>query len=186
MRSVALLTIAALLCACASSPPRDPDNLCRIFKERPKWQKAARKAQRRWGLPPEVAMAFVHRESAFVHDARPPRKKILGLVPWRRPTSAYGYAQATNEAWSDYRKEAGGWFPDRDDFADSLDFIGWYNHKSHERLGIKKSDAYRLYLAYYSGHGGYARGHWKRGPAQGYARRVADRANRYARQLSGC
>ena len=45
---------------------------------------------------------------------------------------------------------------------DALDFIGWYNHTSNKRLGISKSDAYNLYLAYYSGHGGYARGTWKR------------------------
>ena len=45
---------------------------------------------------------------------------------------------------------------------DALDFIGWYNDTSHRRLGLSKGDAYSLYLAYYSGHGGYARGTWKK------------------------
>ena len=188
MRSAALMiALVALMCGCASAPPKDPDNICRIFDERPKWAKAARRAEKRWGLPPQVAMAFVHKESSYVHDARPPRRKLLGFVPWRRPSSAYGYAQATNEAWSDYLDEAGGWFADRDDFGDALDFIGWYNHRSHRKLGLKKHDAYHLYVAYYTGHGGYARGKWrKKGPVRGYATTVASRARRYGQQLSAC
>ncbi len=176
-----------VLAGCASAPPQDPDNICRIFDERPKWYKAARKAEKRWGLPPNVALAFVHKESSYVADARPPRKKLLGVVPWRRPTSAYGYAQATNEAWSDYLEEAGGWFSDRDDFADALDFIGWYNHRSHRKLRLNKADAYNLYIAYYVGHGGYARGKWRKsGPARSYAKVVSARAARYGGQLKSC
>ena len=115
-------------------------------------------------------MAFVHRESHYVANAKPPRRRLLGVVPWKRLSSAYGYAQATDEAWQDYTDETDRWFVDRDDFADALDFIGWYNHRSHRRLGLRKDDAYHLYIAYYAGHGGYAQGRWKqKGPARGYA-----------------
>ena len=70
---------------------------------------------------------------------------------------------------------------------DALDFIGWYNHTSNRRLGLSKGDAYRLYLAYYSGHGGYARGTWKKSTAiKGYAKKAARQAAIYQRQLKRC
>jgi len=181
------LSLVVAVGSCASNPPQQPDNACHIFDEKGRWYKAAVKAKKRWGMPVPVGLAFVHRESSFVADAKPPRKRLLGVVPWRRLSSAYGYAQATDAAWADYLEDTRGWFVGRDDFADAMDFIGWYNHRSHEQLGISKSDAYRLYLAYYSGLSGYRQGHWKQSPTiQGYARKVEARASVYARQLAGC
>ena len=177
----------AVVSSCASKPPADPNNICEIFDEKGSWKRAARKAEKRWGLPPHIALAFVHRESHYVADAKPPRKKLLGIVPWRRLSSAYGYAQATDEAWHDYRKDSRRMFVDRDDFGDALDFIGWYNNESNRRLRIAKNDAYNLYLAYYSGHGGYARGVWKgSNTIKGYANKVLRQANLYAGQLKRC
>ncbi|MDX1607360.1 MAG: hypothetical protein R3202_14300, partial [Candidatus Competibacterales bacterium] len=76
---------------------------------------------------------------------------------------------------------------DRDDFADAVDFIGWYNRLSARRNGIPQSDPYRQYLAYHEGHGGYARGSWRDKPwLQAVARRVAASAARYRGQLRGC
>ena len=40
----------------------------------------------------------------------------------------FGYAQATDEAWSDYKKATGRTFVRRNNMGDALDFIGWYNH----------------------------------------------------------
>ncbi len=183
----AVLTATVALGSCAANPPKQPENVCEVFDEKRGWYKAARKAKKKWGMPVHVGMAFVHRESHYVADAKPPRKRLLGLVPWRRLSSAYGYAQATDEAWQDYEAQTDRWFTDRDDFGDAMDFIGWYNHRSHKRLGIAKSDPYHLYLAYYSGHGGYARGVWKNSPTvQGYARKVQNQASRYAQQLKRC
>jgi hypothetical protein len=54
-------------------------------------------------------------------------------------------------------------------------------------LGLSKDDAYSLYLAYYVGPTGFKRGVYKNQPAvKDYARRVADRAYRYTRQLDRC
>lgn len=173
--------------ACAGKPPAEPNNLCAIFEEKDSWYKHARAAEKRWGMPIPVGMSFIYKESSYQSDARPERDKLLWVIPWTRPSSAYGYAQATNEAWKDYRKATGRNFVGRDDMRDALDFIGWYNHRSHKRLGLDKSDAYSLYLAYYVGPTGYARGDWKKKPeVQGYARRVADRAYRYQAQLKRC
>lgn len=182
-----VLTLVVALGSCAANPPRSQDNVCSVFKQKGSWRKAARAAQKKWGMPVHVGMAFVHKESSYVANAKPARKRLLGLVPWRRPSSAYGYAQATDEAWSDYKAQTDRWFVDRDDFDDAIDFIGWYNHRSHRKLGIAKSDAYNLYIAYYTGVTGYRQGRWKRSATiKGYAQRVAAQAQRYERQLGRC
>jgi len=182
---MALLLV--VLNACTSKPPSRQDDLCAIFSEKSRWYKHASAAQKNWGMPIPVGMAFIYKESSFEADARPERDKLLWVIPWTRPSSAYGYAQATNDAWQDYRKATGRRFVERDDMRDALDFIGWYNHRSHKRLGIAKNDAYSLYLAYYVGPTGYSRGVWRNKPeVQNYARRVADRAYRYQAQLGRC
>ncbi len=181
------LTALVALGSCASNPPRQPNDICSIFKQKSSWQKSAQRAKRAWGLPVHIGMAFLHRESSYVANAKPPRKRLLGLVPWTRLSSAYGYAQATDEAWQDYEKDTTRWFVDRDNFADAIDFVGWYNARSHRQLGIKKTDAYHLYLAYYAGPGGYRSGFWKQSPKiKGYAQKVATQAARYQTQLRRC
>ena len=176
-----------LLAACTTTPPARPDDICHIFNEKPHWYKAARKAEKRWGAPIPVLMAFTHKESSYVAKAKPPRGKMLWVIPWRRPSSAYGYAQATDAAWKDYQKATHSPFADRDDFADAMDFIGWYNQGSQRRLGLKMNDAFGLYLAYHEGRSGYASGKWK-GKKQllSRARRVERRAANYRNQYQGC
>ena len=182
-----IILLLALSSGCAVAPPKRPDNLCAIFEEKSSWYKAATQAQRKWGLPVPVGMAFIFKESSFRSDARPKRKRVLWLLPGARPSSAFGYAQATNEAWADYKKAVGARFVERDHIGDALDFIGWYNNRSHKMLGIAKNDAYRLYLAYYTGPTGYAKGAWRGNSAvQGYARKVADRSARYGEQFNRC
>lgn len=188
-RLVAFLTAILLvtLHACASNPPDEPEDLCAIFDEKGSWYKHARAAEKRWGMPVPVGMSFIYKESSYRSDARPDRDKLLWVIPWTRPSSAFGYAQATNEAWKDYKRDTGRKFVGRDDIRDALDFIGWYNDRSHRMLGLDKADAYSLYLAYYVGPTGYRKGVWKgQSAVQGYARRVADRAYRYQKQLGRC
>ena len=182
---VALL--ASLLTGCISTPPRSPNNLCAIFQERPSWYRAAQAAEKRWAISPAVMMAVMYQESSYVADARPPRKRLLWIIPWRRPSSAYGYAQATNETWADYKRATTRRFVDRDDFDDAVDFIGWYMARANRELGIHPTDARRLYLAYHDGIGGYRRGTWQRkGWLQSAAGNVAARAARYRSQLDNC
>ena len=152
--------------------------------------KAARKsARKRWGIPVHVGMAFVHRESSYVADAKPPRRRLIGVIPWTRLSLERLRLRSGDGRSLErlFEAETDRWFVDRDNFADAMDFIGWYNHRSHKKLGIAKNDPYHLYLAYYSGPGGYARGVWKRSSTiQGYARKVQVQANRYAGQLKRC
>lgn len=181
------IVTAVVAVGCASNPPAEPGDVCEVFREKSSWYQDARRAEKRWGLPIPVGMAFIYRESSYVADARPPRTKLLWVIPWKRPSSAYGYAQITDAAWKDYLRDTRGFFRERDDFGNALDFVGWYNDRSHRRLGISKRDAYNLYLAYYVGHGGYARGHHRRNSAaRSYARKVSSRSQRYKAQLSRC
>ena len=187
IRVLGLVIVAAVLLAgCAAGQPKDPNNICYILKENKGWYKDAKKARKRWGLPVHVGFAFVHRESTFVADAKPPRKRILGM-PLGRTSSAYGYAQATDEAWTDYKKDTGRRFVKRSNFEDALDFIGWYNDRSNKRLRLRKNDTYNLYLAYYNGHSGYAKGAWRKSSTiKGYAKKASRQAAIYAKQLRRC
>ena len=86
-----------------------------------------------------------------------------------------------------YLDDRGGWFVSRNDFEDSVDFVGWYNYKTHKQLGISLTNARALYLAYHEGHGGYKKGTYKSKEwLVEVARKVKMRANRYESQLSEC
>lgn len=186
MRLMILLSLA-LITACTTSPPSDVNDICAIFKEKDDWYEAAADARDEWGSPIPVMMAIMHQESRFDAKAKPPRKKILGFIPGPRPSDAYGYSQALGSTWNAYQRSAGRYFADRDDFSDAVDFVGWYNHQSWRRSGIAKSDAYRLYLAYHEGQGGYNRGTYKNKKwLQDVARKVDRKANTYTGQLRAC
>jgi len=175
------------LAGCATVPPSAPDQICRVFEENDDWLDDAQEAEERWGIEVPILMAFMRHESSFRDDAKPPRTKLLWFIPWKRPSSAYGYAQATDEAWDEYRRSTGNRWADRDDFDDAADFIGWFSDASHRELDIPKDDPYRLYLAYHAGRGGYRRGTYS-GNARllETAKRVREKAERYARDLQRC
>ena len=64
-------------------------------------------------------------------------------------------------------------------FKDSVDFIGWYIHKTNKILKISKKDPYRQYLAYYKGWGDY-KNYSKDKKAIIYAKSVKDMASKYS------
>ncbi len=142
-------------CAWLSSPLSKTDNACGIFEQRTNWYRAAKASEQKWQVSTALILAFIHQESGFKSNARPPRKNFLGFIPWLRKPSAYGYAQATKSAWEDYKKETGRKFVFRNRFSDATDFIGWYNNKSANVIKLKRDDAYNLYLAYHEGWEGY-------------------------------
>lgn len=182
-----LLLLVVALSACVSSPPRQVDNLCSIFSEKRSWYKKAKRVEKKWRSPIPTMMAMMHQESRFRAKARPPRSKILWVIPWTRPSDAYGYPQALDSTWKWYQKSTGNWRADRDDFGDAINFIGWYNAQTHKLNRVGMADTYNLYLAYHEGHGGYKRKtyrskKWLRPVAQ----KVASKAQAYKKQLQGC
>jgi len=183
---VLALTLVLAYCT-ATVAPRDQQDLCAIFAQRPDWYDEARAAESRWGTPVATLMAFAQVESGLRPHARPAREWLFGLIPAGRPSSAYGYGQIGDAAWSDYERARGSFGRSRADMADVLDFIGWYNRRSTATLGIALSDAERLYLAYHEGPAGYRGGDWRDRPAlRRLARRVGQRAHAYAAQLARC
>ena len=95
--------------------------------ERPQWFRAMKRTEAKWGVPVSVQLATIARKSSFRHDAQPTKRIGSGWFSREVPrSSAYGYAQALEGTWDDYRAATGRRGADRDDFADSSDFIGWY------------------------------------------------------------
>jgi hypothetical protein len=182
-----LIGLLLILAGCASTAqPARTDNLCKIFQEKSSWYSAAKDAQEKWGTPIHVMMAIMHQESRFRHDAQPPRPWFL-FIPLPRRSSAYGYAQAQDGTWDMYLKDVSGWFQSREDFDDSIDFIGWYTNKSREKNGVSLWHTDKQYLNYHEGWGGYRRGSYKKKPwLMKVAKRVKWRAGEYGEQLKRC
>lgn len=183
----ALLLVGVAVISCSNHPPRNIKDGCEIFSEKDDWYADAQDSYEKWGVPVHVQLAIIYQESRFVHDAQPPRTRLLWVIPWTRPTSAYGYGQIKDSTWDWYIKETGNRWADRDDFEAVVDFIGWYGDRSQRTLGIAKGDAYHQYLAYHEGHGGYRRKTYDQKPwLLKVARQVERRARSYQAQLQQC
>jgi hypothetical protein len=182
-----LLIFLVMGCSTTPDSPGQARSICEIFREEPKWYDMARKSCDRWDVSIPILMAIIHQESSFISDAKPPRTSCLWIFPGPRPSSAYGYAQASDETWDEYRRSTGRTWADRDDFGDAVDFVGWYCNLSYRRCRIAKGDAYSLYLAYHEGHGGFNRkSYLKKGWLMQVARKVRRLAETYRRQLDSC
>ena len=182
-----ILSICLLTSCMRAAPPANVNQACAMFKQYPKWYRQAKDVERRWKVPVEVQLAIIHQESKFDSNAMPKRKKLLWVIPWSRPSSAYGYTQALQSTWKNYRQSRGGAWASREDFGDAVDFIGWYANQAYKRAGILRNDAYQLYLAYHEGIGGYERKTYLKKPwLIQVARKVKYQSHRYASQLNYC
>ena len=176
-----------LLVGCAGTPPREPTNLCAIFRERPDWYEASRDSYRKWGVSVPLQMAVIQRESSFQSDARPPRTWFLGFIPGPRASTAYGYGQVLDGTWDGYQRATGNRGADRNDFSDVTDFIGWYGSVGQAGHGISARSPEAFYASYHVGHVGYKRGrHHNNATAQRAIRDVHRRSGLYADQYNRC
>ncbi len=185
------LAIVGLVASCGGGgnykAPRNLENACAIVAERPAYLRAMQKTQRRWGVPIHVQMATIHQESKFIGDARTPHRYALGIIPIGRQSSAYGYSQALDGTWDEYRKKTGNRRARRDNISDATDFMGWYMNDSTRMLGISKYDAASQYLAYHEGRQGFANNsHRSKDWLMGVAGKVNARAELYRMQLASC
>lgn len=182
---------AALLLVLASCgsyrPPDNVNDACAIARERPRFLRAMKASERRWGVPVEVQMATIRQESGFRGNAKTPYRWMLGIIPMGRQSSAFGYAQVLNTTWRDYKNETGRWSASRENIYDATDFIGWYMDKASRVAGISKADARNQYLAYHDGIGGYMnRSYRDKGWLLAVANRVQQNSNIYGAQLRSC
>jgi len=187
LRALALVLLAASCGGGSGTAPRNLDNACSIVRERPEYLKAFRAAERKYGVPIHVQMATIYQESKFKSDARTPHRYAVGVIPVGRQSSAFGYSQALDGTWKEYKQDTGRRVARRDRIRDATDFMGWYMYETQARLGIPVSDARNQYLAYHEGRTGYARRSYER---KSWLMRVAGevdaRSAMYAQQLSSC
>lgn len=189
-RTLRVLVLLMVLASCGGgnySAPRNLDDACSILSQRPKYGRAFRATERRWGVPVHVQMATIYQESKFIGNARTPFRYVLGVIPMGRQSSAYGYAQAIDSTWDQYRRETRSFGARRDNIRHASDFMGWYMNETRERNGVPLSDAKNQYLAYHEGHTGYARRSYR---SKSWLLRISNdverRSRLYEAQLQNC
>ena len=180
------LIIFLFLTSC-SSVPKYPANACKIFGEKYLWYKHAKKSSETYNAPLHIILAFVKKESGFNRWAKPKRKKLFKIIPYKRPSSSFGYSQAVNKTWELYKNETNNPLALRSRFKDSVMFIGWYINKTNKINKIPYKESYRQYLNYYLGWGNYAKKAYKTDKkAVIYAKNVEKQSNIYKKQLYEC
>ena len=79
---VTLMILMLCLAGCTTSPPKDSNDICAIFREKGGWYDAAADARDEWGSPIPVMMAIMYQESRFKAKAKPPRA-VAGRCSWK-------------------------------------------------------------------------------------------------------
>lgn len=172
MKKIAIF-IALSLAVGFSKPPKNTENICRIFQSNPTWYWKAKQTENKWGVPVAVQMAIINQESHFNPEAK-------------ANSSAYGFSQALRKTWASYQRSTGN-KSRRNEFAAATDFIGWYVHMTKSHLGISSKNTYALYLAYHEGLGGYRSHSYVRNPIiMRVAKNVHKKAGIYQMQLLAC
>ena len=179
------LSLLILLISACSSVPKNISNSCSIFNEKYLWYKHTKKVEDKWGTPIYIQLAIIKMESDFDWLAKPKRQKIFKVIPFKRPSSSFGYSQAVKGTWKQYRNETGNKLASRTSFKDSVDFIGWYTNKTESILKISKKDAFRQYLAYHEGWGAY-KNYKKNQKVIILAKKVKNQSDKYKNQLKKC
>jgi len=180
-----LFILTFFLVTSCSSIPTNTANSCSIFNERYLWYKHTKKVEQKWGTPIYIQLAIIKMESDFDWLAKPPRHKIFKVIPYKRPSSSFGYSQAVKGTWEQYKKETGNNLATRLRFKDSVDFIGWYTNKTESILKISKKDAFKQYLAYHEGWGNF-KNYKQNDKVIKLAKRVEKQSNIYKKQLLKC
>ena len=180
-----LLILFFFLIAGCSSIPTNTANSCSIFNERYLWYKHTKKVEQKWGTPIYLQLAIIKMESDFDWLAKPPRHKLFKVIPYKRPSSSFGYSQAVKGTWKQYKKETGNNLATRARFKDSVDFIGWYTNKTESILKISKKDAFKQYLAYHEGWGNF-KNYKQKNKVIKLAKKVEKQSNLYKKQLLKC
>ena len=94
--------IFLFIISCTTIEPYMSADSCILFNEKKNWYKATKKSYDKWNVPISLQLAIINQESSFKQFAKPKRKKILGIIPGSRPSTAFGYAQVTNPTWDWY------------------------------------------------------------------------------------
>ena len=124
-------------------------------------------------------------ESDFDWLAKPDRQKIFKVIPYKRPSSSFGYSQAVKGTWKQYKEETNNKLATRTRFKDSVDFIGWYTSKTKKLLKIPMKDSFRHYVAYHEGWGN-KKNYKNNKKVIKLAKKAEKQSNIYKKQLLNC
>ena len=144
-----------------------------------------KKNRKKWGTPIHLQLAFIKMESDFDWLAKPERLKLFKIIPYKRPSSSFGYSQAVKGTWEQYKRENNRPLATRARFKDSVDFIGWYTSKSSKILKISKNDVFKQYVAYHEGWGNY-KNYKNNNKIILIAKKVEKQSSKYKKQLLAC
>ena len=184
LNKIFLIIFLFIFTAC-SSIPNNTSNSCKIFDERYLWYKHSKKVEQKWGTPIHIQLAIIKMESDFDWLAKPPRQKLFKIIPFKRPSSSFGYSQAVKGTWEQYKNETGNKLATRARFKDSVDFIGWYTNKTKSILKISLNNPFDQYVAYHEGWGNYK--NYKKNPKViSLAKKVQTQSKKYKSQLLSC
>ena len=183
--SISIILISFILISGCSSVPKNTSNSCSIFNERYLWYKHAKKTEKKWGTPINLQLAIIKMESDFDWLAKPARQKLFKVIPYKRPSSSFGYSQAIKGTWKQHKDETGNKYALRTRFKDSVDFIGWYTNKTEKILKVSKKDAFRQYIAYHEGWGNY-KNYKNNQKVIVLAKKVEGYSNKFKKQLNKC
>ena len=148
--------------------------ICTLLKQHPAWLQAVQDTEKKWGVPAEVQLAIIKTESNFDANAK------------NSQSTATGFAQVLNKSWEAYL-DANNKHDSRNDFHAAIDYIGWYADQVRRYADINPTNAYKLYLAYHEGIGGYH--HLANHPKPEVfkiAQNVKQTAEMYAQQMVSC
>ena len=187
IRNNKLLFLFIFFLVSCSSVPKYPSNACKIFEEKYFYLKHTRAASKKWGVPISSILAVINMESGFKRFAKPKRTKIFKIIPYRRPSSSFGFSQAIKSSWELYKKENNKPLALRTSMKSSSDFVGWYFYKSNQINNIPLNDIKKLYLSYYLGWGNYKNKTYRTDQkAILLAKKVQQQADKYRLQLKKC
>ena len=150
------------------------ESVCTIIKQHPDWLKSAKAVSKQYGVPVSVQLAIIKEESNFQGDAQ------------NAHSTATGFAQVLNKSWAVFEK-ATHQHRSRSNFDAAVTYIGWYAAQVEHRTDINPNNAYKLYLAYHEGIGGYH--HLQKHPkpqVTALAKQVAQNAKLYSQKIISC
>ena len=179
--------IVFLFLASCSYVPKYPQNACKIFSEKYTYLKYSRAASKKWNVPISSILAVINKESGFRRFAKPKRTKLFKIIPYRRPSSSFGFSQAINKTWELYKKENNKPTALRISYRSSSDFVGWYFWKANKINKVSLSNTRDLYLNYYLGFSAYKNKAYRTDKkAIIFAMSVEKHAKVYKNQLREC
>jgi hypothetical protein len=167
-----LIFLIIIISSCSENTKIDDKmGACEILAQHSSWKKSLKTAQDKYNLPPAFAMAIIYQESKFDANAK------------SKYSSAYGYAQAVDGTWKHFQEDVKS-NAKRNNFDDSVQFIGWYMSQLSKSLKLRMTDSKNLYMAYMLGATGFKR--YKSGTFKNKAKiqedkKIAEKVSNYTR-----